>query len=92
VCFGECAVAIVTGKPVRNAPAVGTPLSIFGLLYRSWRSAVDTVRCGKSRRVDSILGASGRYYRGACGRVDCQGTILLNSFGSFAILAAIHRG
>ena len=70
VCFGECAVAIVTGKPVRNASAVGTPLSIFGLLYRSWRSAVDTVRCGKSRRVDSILGASGRYHRGACGRVE----------------------
>jgi hypothetical protein len=51
----------------------------------------NTVRCGKSRRVDSILGASGRNHRGACDQATCQGTVLLNSFGSFAMLAAIRR-
>ena len=36
----------------------GTPLSILDCHSRSWRSAVDTVRCGQSRRV-VCAGASG---------------------------------
>jgi hypothetical protein len=63
----------VQGRRCEMHRPVGTPLSIFGLLYRSWRSAVDTVRCGKSRRVDSILGASGRNHPPAAGATvrDC---------------------
>ena len=57
-------------------------------LYRSWRPAVDTVRCGKSRRVNSILGASGRSHRGALDQDDQDGRSPIGgSWPTFAALA-----